>query len=146
MSPPNHPPQSSLTGILVGFLSTSFVFWLLIGALAYSDGTFVSLEALPFLTAPLSVFMVTCLVFVAAEVPAIYYTAAITGFGISAVYSLVSVGWANNHRRVFWALGGLFGGLLLEAVTGLHRICARRLFISLDEAQREKRAQNLRGD
>ncbi|GJC86982.1 hypothetical protein ColLi_09820 [Colletotrichum liriopes] len=137
---PQHQPVS--TGTLIGLLSTSFVAWLIIGALAYSDATFVSDDILPFFTAPLSVILVTCLVLVTAEVPSIYYTAAITGFGISAVYSLVSGGWANNHRRIFLAFGGLFGGLLLEAFTGLHTFCTRWLETTLASAQREKRRKD----
>lgn len=120
------------------FLSTSFSVWLLIGALAYGDNILIPDEARFFLIAILFAILLTCLILASAFFPAsrglqggAYYTAATTGFGIRAVYAFVSDGWADGFRRFFWALGGFFGGMLLEASTGFCYACACRLQAAL---------------
>ncbi|KAF6787589.1 hypothetical protein CMUS01_16446 [Colletotrichum musicola] len=134
MSAPAISRNPGDAGLTMGLASTSFVAWLLVGALAYGDDSLAVLEALPLLTGSLSTVSVVCLIFAANELQVAgkrqggaYYTAAVVGFGISASYSLVSSGWASGHRRVFWALGGIFGGVLFEAATRFCASCAHRL-------------------
>lgn len=139
--------ESVPTGLLMSLLSTSIVAWLIIGALAYGDEAFTSPDVMPFFTLILSMVMVACLVVFAAIFQdtrpsrgGVYYTAAITGFGASTVYSVTSAGWGNVHRRIFWSYGGIFGGVLVEALTGGYTLFARRLESSLPDGQRETRA------
>ncbi|KAL0935575.1 uncharacterized protein CTRU02_210166 [Colletotrichum truncatum] len=132
------PPKAGDAGVLMGLLSTSFVAWLLIGALAHCDDSFMPVETAWILTASLSFILAVCLILSTAECPtsthsqgAAYYTAAIMGFGVSTIYALTSNGWYHNQRRVFWSLSGLFGGIFLEASTGFFSSCARRLQASM---------------
>ncbi|KAF9874917.1 hypothetical protein CkaCkLH20_07611 [Colletotrichum karsti] len=134
-------------GALMGLLSTSVVTWLLLGAMAYSDA--IAEEAQFVLNLFLCVVLVTTLSLASAELPSAgqsrrgasrgsaYYTASVTGFGASIVYALVSSNWDSGHKRLFWGLGGFYGGILLEAATGFYAACARRLRESMYESETE---------
>ncbi|WYZ38332.1 hypothetical protein EsH8_III_000246 [Colletotrichum jinshuiense] len=144
MSAPSLSRDVEGASLIMSLLSTSFVAWLLIGASAYGDDSFIPVEALPLFTGLLSTIFVVCLIFATAELQTarpgrsgVYYTAAIMGFGVSASYSLISSGWANAHHRIFWALGGTFGGLLLETLTGFCAFCARWLQASISHPEPE---------
>lgn len=67
MAPPPPPQQQSSANTLLGLLAAAATQWAIMGALAYSDGTFIPAEALPFTTAILSVLQIAVLVFAAIE-------------------------------------------------------------------------------
>ncbi|KAK2740483.1 hypothetical protein CKAH01_18581 [Colletotrichum kahawae] len=147
MSPTNHPPKAEGASLLMSLFSTSFVAWLLIGALAHADRSFMDIQSLPPFVGLLSIILVTCLILAIVETEGnmprqsgVYYTAAMTGLGASASYCLVTTGWESNYNRIFWALGGIYGGLLLETSTGLYTFFARWLdaCVSRPELQTEK--------
>lgn len=96
MSAPSLSRDVEDASLIMSLLSTSFVAWLLIGASAYGDDSFMPVETLPLFTGLLSTIFVVCLIFATAELQTarpgrsgVYYTAAIMGFGVSTSYSLI---------------------------------------------------------
>lgn len=124
MAPP--PAKKTDADALLGFIVTSITLWIIQGSLAYGDGTFVSPDALPFVTMPLVAFQIPMLVFALHEAETARpgrttarLTAALTGLSFMTVYAVMTGGWENNPRRIFWCMGGLWVGVLVEALTGV---------------------------
>lgn len=141
---PQMPSETShfSAGPLIGTLATSLVAWLIMGALAYGDGTIITIDTTAAFTKILFLILLSSLFFAALETSyawpnrvAAIYTAATMGFGATASYSILSTGLGNGFHRAFWSLGGIFGGLLFEALTGVFTTCVYKLEASVNNAR-----------
>lgn len=133
---PTSDRQSRFSGTtLLATLLISMFCWLVIGDIAYSDwinhgnreGTavisyFVAIAAVGFFLGNTAEARLAW-----PDRSLSRFIGALAGSGISTLYCIVSTGWANNFQRVFWSLGGIYMGALIEVVTGFWHRCMREL-------------------
>ncbi|GKT41974.1 uncharacterized protein ColSpa_02155 [Colletotrichum spaethianum] len=130
------PERNRSAGCLLPAFSGAIVCWLLIGSISYSPVARASLgDAFIALAVFLIFFQAVLLLIACTEVGMLWpgrasptLTAGTAGFAAAmpgAIWAAES--WAHWGQGLFWALGGIYGGVALEVVTGFWSRVTRRL-------------------
>lgn len=165
MSPPSFPPpaqaeppavparerESFDVGVFIFNTLVTFLSWGILGAMAYSDWINEDRYWATSMLVALILIVAMLVTFALAHGEGRlkwtdWYGArmmsAVACFGVTTIYAVASRGWANGYRRVFWSLGGLYVGILMEVTTGLFYRLSRALQQNgRTAAQRQRPAQ-----
>ncbi|TKW53115.1 hypothetical protein CTA1_5996 [Colletotrichum tanaceti] len=133
---PARPERRPRAGGLLPALAIALVSWLLIGSVSHSPPAVAALgDAIIALDAALVLVQVPML-FLALDCASDLWpgrgsatsTAAVAGLGVATAYALRAAdGWDNGSQGLFWALGGVYGAVALECLTGFWARLERRL-------------------
>ncbi|KZL85155.1 hypothetical protein CI238_02988 [Colletotrichum incanum] len=130
------PERNPSAGSFLPTLSVAVICWLLIGSISYSPAARASVgDGFIVLNMFLVPVQLALLLFAGAEARGLWprrtsaiFTAGTAGFGAAMLYAIwAAEGWAHWGQGLFWALGGIYGGVALEVVTGFWSWLGRRL-------------------
>ncbi|OBR15674.1 hypothetical protein CH63R_00854 [Colletotrichum higginsianum IMI 349063] len=133
---PARPERRPRAGGLLPALAIALVSWLLIGSISHSppaiaalgDGIIALDVALVFVQIPMLFLALDSASDLWPGRGSATFTAAVVGLGVASAYALRAAdGWANGSQGLFWTLGGMYGGVALEWLTGFWARLERRL-------------------
>ncbi|KZL68217.1 hypothetical protein CT0861_08587 [Colletotrichum tofieldiae] len=136
-SPQSDPPERNPSaGSFLSTLSVAVVCWLLIGTISYSPAARASVGdgfiLLSVLLVPAQLVLLTLAGAAARGLwprrTSAIFTAGTAGFGAAILFAIwAAESWAHWGQGLFWALGGVYGGVALEVATGFWSWLGRRL-------------------